>query len=87
MNIEEAYQWLHGDRVEYSGCRTAAETYNAALTAERAVLERERLVSDKLEKALSSVQSEFYQYTEGFTILWDEIDAALAEVAAIRAKE
>lgn len=25
MNHNEAYQWLHGDRIEYSGCREAAE--------------------------------------------------------------
>ena len=25
MDHMQAYQWLHGDRIEYSGCREAAE--------------------------------------------------------------
>lgn len=25
MDHIEAYKWLHGDRIEYSGCREAAE--------------------------------------------------------------
>ena len=29
MNYEQAYQWLHGDRAEYSGCRAAAEAMEA----------------------------------------------------------
>lgn len=31
MNYEQAYQWLHGDRTEYSGCRAAAEAMAARI--------------------------------------------------------
>jgi hypothetical protein len=31
MNNEQAYQWLHGDRTEYSGCRAAAEAMEAEI--------------------------------------------------------
>lgn len=38
MNYEEAYRWLHGDRVEYSGCRAAAEAMEAKANALRGAL-------------------------------------------------
>ena len=39
MDYETAYRWLHGDRVEYSGCRSAAEAMEAEIDRLRAVLE------------------------------------------------
>lgn len=36
MNHEKAYEWLHGDHVEYSGCRAAAETMQAEIDRLRA---------------------------------------------------
>ena len=38
MDYETAYRWLHGDRVEYSGCRSAAEAMEAEIDRLRAAL-------------------------------------------------
>ncbi len=43
MDVKSAYQWLHGDRLEYSGCRAAAEAMKAELDRLRA--ERDALRS------------------------------------------
>lgn len=85
MNEDDGYCRSRDDLAEkLAGAR---ERIAALLVKQMNALAAEREVSDKLEKALSKVQSEFYPYTEGFTTLWDEIDTALAEVAAIRAKQ
>lgn len=44
MNYEQAYQWLHGDRKEYSGCRAAAEAMEAEIKALRKDAERYRVL-------------------------------------------
>ncbi len=31
MDCEQAYEWLHKDRLEYSGCRAAAEAMRAEI--------------------------------------------------------
>lgn len=56
MNIEEAYQWLHGNRTEYSGCRAAAETYNAALTAANTQFADAQAHIKQLEKGFGKLQ-------------------------------
>ena len=38
MNYEQAYQWLHGDRTEYSGCREAAEAMDGEVRRLRQLL-------------------------------------------------
>lgn len=38
MTYEDAYQWLHGDRIEYSGCRRAAEAMEAEVKRLRALI-------------------------------------------------
>jgi hypothetical protein len=38
MNYEQAYQWLHGDRTEYSGCRAAAEAVEGEVKELRRLL-------------------------------------------------
>ena len=38
MNYEQAYQWLHGDRTEYSGCRAAAEAMEGEVRELRRLL-------------------------------------------------
>ena len=42
MNFDEAYQWLHGDRTEYSGCRSAAEAMRREVEILRKDAERWR---------------------------------------------
>lgn len=42
MNFYEAYQWLHGDRTEYSGCRSAAEAMRREVDILRKDAERWR---------------------------------------------
>ncbi len=37
MTYEQAYQWLHGDRIEYSGCRAAAEAMEAEIVRLRCI--------------------------------------------------
>jgi hypothetical protein len=39
MNYEQAYQWLHGDRIEYSGCRASAEAMDSQVKALLSALE------------------------------------------------
>lgn len=39
MTHEQAYQWLHGDRVEYSMCRSAAEAMEAEINRLAAALQ------------------------------------------------
>lgn len=46
MNYAQAYEWLHGDRIEYSGCRSAAEAMSAELEALRKDAERYRWLRD-----------------------------------------
>jgi len=38
MNYEQAYQWLHGDRTEYSGCHAAAEAMDGEVRRLRQLL-------------------------------------------------
>ena len=49
MNYEQAYQWLHGDRVEYSGCRAAAECFEAEIRELRKDAERYRWLRNKAD--------------------------------------
>ena len=46
MDYETAYQWLHGDRVEYSGCRSAAEAAETEINVQRKDAERYRWLRD-----------------------------------------
>lgn len=62
-------------------CARAIAPLLEDIAAERAVLERERLVSDKLEKALEGIM---FCAPENSTIEMRALDA-LVEVAAIRA--
>lgn len=47
MNYEQAYQWLRGDRKEYSGCRAAAEAMEAEVQALRKDAERYRWLQSR----------------------------------------
>lgn len=58
MDYETAYRWLHGDRVEYSGCRSAAEAMEAeidrlrARVAEFDALRQKAAAIDKLARSM-----------------------------------
>lgn len=96
--VRQLYEMLDvdGSDGEYRFKWAALELRNKLdqLTAERAVLERERLVSDRLEKALRKVTTHGYRSCREIDADWDNARATLSEasnlranIAAIRAKQ
>ncbi len=74
----EMEQEIESLRQQLAECQTESANWFRKYMEENDALAESQAREKVLRDALNAVELEFYQYTEGFTILWGEIDAALA---------